>query len=148
MTVKGWFDPEERPYIQCFLLVPRFKKEAQVDFLFDTGSDVTTLSPRDGRKLGLDYARLRFNEPVSGCGSNQLDAVLEAVIGLPDENGNTPAFRLRLHVAPYAAGQEELPSIMGRDIIRRFEVVMNLRRRQLTCDVLTSDGDWSPVLGQ
>lgn len=53
MIVKGSFDPTDgRPYVQGLLLIPRWRKLSRIDFLVDTGSDVTTLSPGDGTRMG------------------------------------------------------------------------------------------------
>ena len=56
--ILGSFDADGRPYMQGRLFFPRLQLDAYIDFLVDTGADVTTLHPPDSITMGIQFGDL------------------------------------------------------------------------------------------
>lgn len=140
MIVKGSFDPvDRRPYVQGLLLIPSLNKRSRIDFLVDTGSDVTTLSPGDGRRMGVDYSSLSYREPFLGAGSFHKAATRRAIIIFASEDGTLPVYSVRLSITPYSRRMERLPSLIGTDILHRWRIDWNPAQDRLEFEVISSD---------
>lgn len=112
-------------------------REFPIDFLIDTGSDVTTVMPRDAYDLlGDEYFQLDFQGGtealrIEGIGDGRYVALpFDVVLHLEDQLGNDVALGKRIWIAEppevefSSQGGWALPSILGRDAIRPgdFEV--------------------------
>jgi hypothetical protein len=141
MIIKGSFDPEtRRPYCQGLLFIPKFKKSMPIDFIVDTGSDVTTLNPGDGKRLNLDYTRLNYTEPALAVNSEHIAASLFAVVAFMCEDGSLPIYSINLHITPYSVQCEKLPSLLGTDILHRWRMDWYPYKNILEFEVKSSDG--------
>jgi hypothetical protein len=141
MIIKGSFDPEtRRPYCQGLLFIPKLKKNIKIDFIIDTGSDVTTLNPGDGRRLSLDYSKLSYTEQALGVNSEHNAASLRAIIAFVSEDGFLPIYSIQLHISPYSKECEKLPSMLGTDILHRWRMDWYPTRNILEFEVVSSDG--------
>jgi hypothetical protein len=140
MIVKGSFDPEtRRPYCQGLLFIPRLKKASPIDFIVDTGSDVTTLNPGDGKRMEVDYTRLIYSEPAIAVGSRHNAAVLQAIIAFASNEGNLPIYSIQLHITPYSEISEKLPSMLGTDILHRWKMNWNPSEDILEFTIISCD---------
>lgn len=120
------------PYLSGFVVFD--DRQLEVRFLIDTGADTTVLSPEDAADLlgGEVYRRLGVLFPdnrVSVTGVGVGDAVelpLTLVFRVPDER--PLVFREPVLVAA-APGEPRatvpLPSLLGRDILNRFILLLN-----------------------
>ena len=120
---------EPAPFVAC--TIEHDGHEFPLDFLVDTGSDVTTIMPGDAHMLlGDAYFKLDFRNDaealqieVAGDGG-YVALPLDVTLHLEDQLGNDvePARRLWIAEAPdeeYSdGGKWQLPSIFGRDAIR------------------------------
>ena len=140
MIVKGSFDPiDGRPYVQGLLLIPRQRRRSRIDFLVDTGSDVTTLSPGDGRRMQINYHRLAYREPFLGVGSFHNASVERAMVVFASEDGRLPVYSIRLSITPYSPEMEQLPSLLGTDILRRWRIRWDPSQDRLDFEVISTD---------
>lgn len=140
MIVKGTFDPEtRRPYCQGLLFIPKFKISSPIDFIVDTGSDVTTLNPGDGNRINLDYSRLIYSEPAIAVGSKHNAAVLYAIVAFASDEGILPVYGIQLHITPYSRKYEKLPSMLGTDILHRWRMNWNPSKDLLEFEIISSD---------
>jgi hypothetical protein len=140
MIVKGSFDPEtRRPYCQGLLFIPRLKISSPIDFIVDTGSDVTTLNPGDGKRMKIDYSRLIYSEPVMAVDSEHKAAVLQAVVAFASDEGILPIYSIQLHITPYSLTSEKLPSMLGTDILHRWKMNWNPSEDVLEFIIITYD---------
>lgn len=140
MIIKGTFDPSTgRPYLQGLLAIMSLNKMAYIDFLVDTGADATTLNPGDGRRMGIDYHKLSYTDPTFGVGSLHRDAALGALVVFQSQEGTYPGYRIRLSITPYDVTLEPLPSLLGTDILRRWDIHWNYTQDILDFQVITSD---------
>ena len=140
MIVKGSFDPTYgRPYVQGLLLIPRWRKLSRIDFLVDTGSDVTTLSPSDGSRMGVDYGSLAYRATFLSAGSSHKAAVERAMVVFASEDGTLPVYLVRLSITPYSLKMEQLPSLLGADILRRWRIYWDPSQDRLDFEVISTD---------
>lgn len=123
MIIKGSFDPETgRPYCQGLLFIPVFNKSSLIDFIVDTGSDVTTLNPGDGLKMKIDYRKLDYSEPCIAVGSSHNACLVQAVLGFLSDDGSLLGYIVGLHITPKLKGSEQLPSLLGTDVLRKWRL--------------------------
>lgn len=140
MIIKGSFDPETwRPYCQGLLFIPRLRKTSPIDWIVDTGSDVTTLNPGDGKRMKIDYTKLRFTEPAIAVGSRHEAALLQAIIAFVSDEGVLPIYNIQIHITPYSLEAEKLPSMLGIDILHRWKMNWNPRENILEFEIITYD---------
>ena len=69
--IRGYFSGGanvQRPFIRCAVAFPEHSilESVSVEFLLDTGADVTILSPLDALDIGLEVDGLEFGQPSTG----------------------------------------------------------------------------------
>ena len=109
-----------------------------VDFLIDTGADYTTLGPRSALQvLGPAYLSLDFADPdtsleMSGVGGGVTRLLLrELPLAFFADDGSRVAVTLNLAIAepsppaPSDRGSWLLPSLLGRDILHHFDLLLS-----------------------
>ena len=140
MILGRYGDTTGRPYIQARVKV--LERYVDVSFLVDTGADATVLSPADAGRLG--HSSEMFgprNLVVGGIGDCQaLCAVVDALVIF---NGET---RAQVYAVDLVVGfaddmREDLPSLLGRDVLDRWLLTYNPTASRLAAEVL--DTDWS-----
>ena len=137
--VNGWLQVEDRlvshqiiedlaPFVSGRVVLG--DNEVDVDFLIDSGSDITTLMPTDAYRLLEDhFFELPFVQDSSGIdiygvGGSYRALPLDAAIGLRDEYDDPLLLNRIIWIAepnpaePSLSGNWDLPSIFGRDAIR------------------------------
>jgi len=120
--LSGQFDETGRPEISERLSLPRLLIErASVQFLIDTGADVTVLSLTDAKRLGVDYASLKDKEDGMGLGGHAELYVEDALIAFSDD---VAVFHYQIQIAIMEDSEDNmtLTSILGRDIINQWSM--------------------------
>ncbi len=113
------------------LVVAFGQRREQVPFMIDTGADFTIVAPRRTRALfgpEFDYNAVPPSRrlPIAGVGPGTVDTVIQPVgMLMTDDDG--AALRLSqtmLFAVPRtgAGGNWRVPSVLGRDVLRRFEL--------------------------
>lgn len=125
--IRGYFDDEGRPVLRAHVRVLGPGAEGGVEFLVSTGSPATILSPRDA-----DYLRIRYGDQ-GGDGeaafTDQMGQTM-AVKKIPVAitlNAGEREHRLEtdLIVPRPEAMDRAQPSVLGRDILRHMDMVMD-----------------------
>ena len=142
MLVGSFSKTSGRPYLRGRLLIPSLHINAVIRFCVDTGSDTTTLMPRDGNKIGIDYSSLNKSNQSMGI-SGAIDSYKErAILAFTDQGPIIHGYDLDLTIIgpdPQKPGINRLPSLLGRDILNRWTMHYSPTTDSLTFKVETAD---------
>jgi hypothetical protein len=139
-NIKRSYEPNHPavPLLRTYLWVPGL---GGVDdsFLVDTGADMTVLHPDDSRRLWRteeqwDELRRRPSTRVSGAGQGVPHYHVDAIVLLRHEDGELDLRGITLYVAEPHAGNEQLESLLGRDILRHYVTTFD-RLHAITLDL-------------
>jgi len=119
------------PYLAALVIVPRLRTYATVNFLVDTGADVTMISPTDALLLRYDYAGP--TQPVHSLGGATVVFREQALLVVAGSNtGRLHPLSLPVHVAPPNGWPHGLPSILGRDFLAHFHLTLDMAHGTVT----------------
>jgi hypothetical protein len=146
-VIRGYFDRlrYERPVprVQVDVSLPRISPfPAQVNFLIDSGATSSTLHPQDM----LARFRLTPSELTAadrwprqrtgfGIGGRVLDFVEPATVRFERDDGTVLGLDVEILIARLTPENEELPSLLGWDVLRHFRLTLDVR----TGDVLLQE---------
>ncbi len=113
------------------LVVAFGQRREQVPFMIDTGADFTFVAPRRARALfwsEFDYNAVPSGRrlPIAGVGPGTVDTIIQPVgMLMTDDDG--AVFRLSQTMLfavpqPDVAGRWQVPSLLGRDVLSRFDL--------------------------
>ena len=127
------------PLIPATITIPRLSVSRTLHLLVDTGADVTSLHLRDAvQMLGLHGIRqLRGRAACQGVGGSAEYFTEPALIVFLHDDGRPQGFQVDLRIAKLASAPEEvalqlrLPSILGRDVISQFRMLLDYATNQL-----------------
>ena len=132
MTLVGFYhseaDEPPAPYITARVVLPGLGVAADVDFLIDTGSDVTILHPEDVNRLGIDYRQLNPGtlEATVGIGGESDYYRESATLTFQDSSGVELSCELDVFILQGPApALLDAPSLLGRDFLNRCDVRLN-----------------------
>lgn len=145
MRIDGYLDERyepSAPFVRATLFSKGLGLKHVVNFHVDTGAAVTTLLDRDVKRLRIDLEKLkRAKRGLFGIGGSLATYVIEDST-LLFQAGSGEAVEERLSV--YAGVHDveklseverklilELPSLLGRDLIYRFKLVLDKARNQV-----------------
>ena len=139
--ILGTIDPDTgRPYVQGRLLLPRLRIDGRVDFLVDTGADCTVLHPGDVLLLQVDYAQLKGDVPIQGAGGIVRNCAERGLLVFAEENRRLlRAYSVDLMIPPPSLDNLRLPSLLGRDVLDRWEMRFSRSRGLLRFTVVSAD---------
>lgn len=129
-----------RPFVLAHVSIASQNIAGDVNFLVDTGADSTLLAPVDATRLAINTFRLLPGLASTGVGGATQTVQAAAVITLGQHR-----FPVDLRVlAPQTPAQQRalsrIPSLLGRDIIARFALVLEDRTsRVLLLDPAEAD---------
>lgn len=120
----GYFAPAgvtQRPFIRCDVVFPAYSDiaPASIEFVVDTGSDTTVISPDAAERSGLRVAALDLGQTTQGVGSAFATRVVQSHITV--QGFSTPHL---LHIPEVS---HPMPSLLGRDFLRDFALFMEER---------------------
>jgi hypothetical protein len=134
------------PWIDAEIEIPSLKIKRTVTFLADSGADGTVLNLRDSLamlgKQGYRLLRQSGRTRTSiGVGGSARYFTVPARIILQHDNGRLEQYSLELAIAkPARKGSKKLgiqlriPSLLGRDILCQFRMVMDYSKHELFLD--------------
>ena len=128
--IHGFFGSDGHAYLRGNIRIPRFGIRGRVNFLVDTGADVTTLHPDDGRSLNCPFAELENPVLVGGVGGEQTYYDELADILFPGIDGFY-GFRVVLSIGKPSEETDDLESLLGLDILNRMRMDYDFRRKHL-----------------
>ena len=104
-----------------------------VDFVVDTGADATLIAPTDFDAQGVRYSQIQGTETESsGYGGKITAKRCPATLYLRDDSGRHMRIILEAEFGKPHPANEGLPSVLGRDVIDLFRLVVD-RSVNLVC---------------
>lgn len=136
------------PYIAAILIIPRLNIKGSINFLVDTGADATSLHLRDAIKLiGMSGISLLSGEgSATGIGGSAKYFKEPTEIVFYHDDNTFEGFQFDLCVArpikswwkprqrKLRALQLRIPSVLGRDILSEFRLVINFHSKEFFLD--------------
>ncbi|MCK4731761.1 MAG: retroviral-like aspartic protease family protein [Methanophagales archaeon] len=117
-----------RPKVDAILYSQNFKKPKSINFLVDTGADITTITLADALKLGIDVHRViapNRRRDVEGVGGTTDVYPIEGTIGLTFLDYSSETDKISFHIE-FLERINLVPklsmSILGRDLLDRFDI--------------------------
>jgi hypothetical protein len=146
--IRGWFDsidgwpvPRVRATVSLHGLSGASLTTASISFLIDTGSGISALHPLDATKrVGIprawlaDKSRWSRQHSVSGIGGTTTYFIVACRYGFEHAGGRTQEVDGVIRVAPLTQSNQQLPSVLGWDVLRHFRLTADLRSRELTLE--------------
>jgi len=145
MRIKGFlerkFDPPA-PFIEAILVSESLHMSKLVNFHVDTGASASIILDKDVRYLKVDATRLKKAERnVGGVGGVINTYVIEdANLMFKTEDGSLQKEGLRMLVGKHDLMELDaesrtlvlvMPSLLGRDILRRYKFVYDERSNEV-----------------
>ena len=132
MTLVGFYhtvaDEPPAPYFKAQVILPNLGVAGEVNFLIDTGADVTFLHPEDVDNLGIDYRQLNpaAREATVGLGGRSDYYRETATLIFQDSAGGELGCELDIFINPHPAPVLlDAPSLLGRDFLNRCDLRLN-----------------------
>lgn len=126
---QGYLGGPERPFIRVLVTLHRFRVSKQVDMIIDSGSDVTTLQPKDTLLMLEESQFKQLGRPrqLQGIGGYVKSYTEEGAVGfsLPDK---------RICWVPIVLditdpkSRSTLPSTLGNDVLQFGTTALNAVR--------------------
>ena len=119
------------PFLDVDLEFSSESEAVTVPMLIDTGANITVIGTQDAyqiaRILGLDLASLPEGNPIGGIGGDASTRVANVVLRIGDFSGLIPITILE----PPVGEIPPIPSLLGRDIISQFALLIDHRTQQI-----------------
>ena len=110
-----------RPYVSCHLTLNRLGLAGRIDLLVDTGSDATYLHPAEGMEVGVSFDLLQDRVTSRGIGGSTTYFQEPAIMMFTDHmTRRYYGYRTSVNIAKPENVSGRLPSLLGRDVIRRW----------------------------
>jgi hypothetical protein len=140
-VLRGRFgDTTGRPYLEGRLVIPRFAIDANISFLVDTGADSSLIAPADGYEMGLDYALFGTITESIGAGGIAQSYTEMASIAFTDPGKEIYVYHVSaLEFAVPRRDIEEMPSLLGREVLDRWRMVYDPTKPELSFIVRSAD---------
>jgi aspartyl protease len=117
-----------RPTIVGLLSIPRLGLRGFVQFLIDTGADMTLIHPRDMSNLGIQPSRHFAGSATASSGGigGMAQQYLEPCdLFLQHDDGTWNQISILLRFAMPDRSNAQHPSLLGRDIMHYFTLTFN-----------------------
>jgi hypothetical protein len=128
--------------IEAHVTIPSIKAAGFIQFLIDTGADCTTLTPADGRRLRIDHTKLTTEDHSIGYAGSTLDFICKGIVTFSEIGVVEYEYDVDLRVTKPDPGIPELfmlPSLLGRDILNRWQLSFDPKAMTITANVLSCD---------
>lgn len=139
MLVGRYVGSSARPMIEGFIDIPSIGVRGFLQFLIDTGSDCTVLMPADAARLKVEYSKLADQDHSIGSGGASLDHVCDARATFAEIGVMEYEYDIRLRLPEPKPELFIAPSLLGRDIINRWQTSFDPSRRTIIANVLSYD---------
>jgi hypothetical protein len=130
--IRGRFgDTTTAPYIEASVHFPRFGLRGYVSFLVDTGANGSVLLPADSKKLGVKFRTLKNPTFSHGIGGFAKGFDERSILAFSDGR-YVYAYEFDIQIAAPTSENRNLPSLLGRDVLNRWRVVVDYISKSAT----------------
>ena len=113
----GELDDQRRPYVRGRLFIPRFRVDAEIRFLLDTGAENTSLHPMDSQRARIPFNLLENRVEAVGIGGNSTYFFELVELAFPDTSESLHyCYSVPILIAEPDEINAGLPSLLGRDV--------------------------------
>jgi hypothetical protein len=126
------------PYMEARVSLPRLRLWGLVSFLVDTGADGTVLMPAESRALAIDFEALTNPTTSEGIGGPSPGFNESAVLSFFNRR-YVYSYLLELEISAPTARNHRYPSLLGRDVLERGPLVMDIAQKRITFTPRTWD---------
>jgi hypothetical protein len=127
-----------RPFLEGRLIIPRLSLTSDLSFILDTGADITYLMPGDAAVMSIDYRQLIVRAPALGVGGPALDYI-EPAVAIFEDRRALYVYDIQLRIAAPRAELMSVPSLLGRNILDRWNIAYRPTSGLLRCQVVSAD---------
>ena|SRR5437868_13064587 len=139
MLLGAFFDNRGRPTIEGRLSIFSLNVAADIPFLFDTGASTTVIMPADSIRLGINPKDPSYvPHAMHGIGSAS-GVTFKSLVAFEDDSGDLHAYRIPVTFVVPGTVRPDAPTLLGRDIINRWIVLLDATNRRFQATVLASD---------
>lgn len=112
--------------------------DGRLDFRVDTGADHTSIHPRDANRLRVPFHLLANTVSLRGIGGSQLYYWQPATLAF-SSGGETFVYSVELAIAAPSEYNATLPSLLGQDVLRHWQMLHAPARNRLEFESLHAD---------
>lgn len=119
--IVGKFDGLGRPLVECRIVIQRLRIDRSVSFLLDTGAVSTCLHSKDATNIGIPFSLLGNSASYRGIGGRAAYFREQALLYFEDQRiGRYYIYEMPLHIAEPHPNVDDLPALLGRDVINQW----------------------------
>ena len=107
--------------------------------MVDTGADNTLLMPGDAIRMGLDYSQLSAEQEVGSAGGKMSAYAEQAIVVFSQPTQQLFVYTITLLIAPVNPDMLDMPSLLGRDVIDRWDMTYRPTSKELAFAVKSAD---------
>lgn len=126
------------PYIQAHVSFPRLRLRGLLWLLIDTGADVTIVMPRESKRLNINFRSLTNSTESQGFGGVARAYQETATISFYERH-YIYSYITNIEVAAPLAHNSRIPSLLGRDILRQWRLIVDRPENEIRCVPKTWD---------
>ena len=123
-----------RPYVQAWIKLSS-GADGNVNFLIDTGADITTLHPVDAQRFGItnSYLQGKQSSESTGIGGRVEYAREDITLTTLTTNGDAHVQEMEIQVGPRGEDYKKslkagTLSVLGRDFLKNCILVLDYRK--------------------
>lgn len=144
MKIRGYFNSDGSPFLDIIVLRRNGGHIRRIAFLIDTGTPRTVISERDVAKLGIDFAQMeKMNADMLGIGGfTQIYKLNDLTFSFITEGGehqqDIDEVLVNKHDQLPEKYKKQIPSLLGRDVMGAYALVLDGRK-----DLVLLSDEWS-----
>ena len=124
--------------MRTHVTLPRLVTEGHIDILVDTGAQVTCILGADAGILNVPYESLSQPATLRGVGGTTVMYREPAILTFRDtENGGIYRYRTEVRIGPHTRPANNLPSLLGQDILQHWSLLHEPETERLEATPLT-----------